>query len=208
MKFIDVTVPLDGSIPLYPGNTPFSVEAIKRLARGESSNVSTIHMSAHAGTHVDAPWHVFDEAPRTESLSLDVLCGPARVIALDTRTCIAAHDLAHYDFTADTRLLLKTRNSTLWESPAFHADYVGMTADAAHLLVERGIKVIGVDYLTVEEFRKPGAPAHRALLGAGMHVIEGLNLLDVEPGIYDMLCLPLAIIGSDGAPARVVLRRL
>jgi len=107
----------------------------------------------------------------------------------------------------DVRVLIKTVNSRFWGSPDFHTDYVGVTESGARHLVEHGIKVVGVDYLSVEEFKPPGAPAHRLLLGAGTIVIEGLNLRDVDPGIYDMYCLPLRVVGSDGAPARVVLRK-
>jgi len=207
MKLIDVSVPLDAQLPTYPHNTPFSLEAIKRIARGDSSNVSTLHMSAHSGTHVDAPRHFFDEGAGTESLPLELLMGRTRVIEVGSRTGVAAEDLAGFDLSDDIRVLIKTHNSQLWGSPEFHTDYVGVTQSGAKHLVDHGIKVVGVDYLTVEVFKNPGAPAHHALLGAGTIVIEGLDLRDVEPGIYDMCCLPLRIVGSDGAPARVVLRR-
>jgi arylformamidase len=207
MKLIDVTVPLDHTLPAYPNNTPFSLEPIKRIARGDSSNVSTLHMSAHTGTHVDAPRHFYDEGPGTEALPLEMLIGRARVIEVTSRTGIAAEDLSGIDLSEDVRLLIKTHNSRLWRSPEFHPDYIGVTESGAKHLVDRGIKVLGVDYLSVEQFRKPGAPAHHVLLGAGTIVIEGLNLLAVEPGIYEMFCLPLRIVGADGAPARVVLRR-
>jgi len=207
MKLIDVSVPLDSNIPTYPGNTPFQVEAIKRLANGDSSNVSSLHMSAHAGTHVDAPRHFFDDGPGTEHLSLELLCGRARVIELTTRKAVTPEDLAHFDLREDVRLLIKTHNSRLWGSPTFHSDYIGVTEPAAKFLVEHGVKLLGVDYLSVETFKTPGGPAHRMLLGAGTIVIEGLNLRDVEPGTYEMFCVPLAIVGADGAPARVVLRR-
>ncbi|PYR09590.1 MAG: cyclase [Acidobacteria bacterium] len=176
MKLIDVSVPLDATLPTYPSNTPFTLEPIKRIARGDSSNVSTIHMSAHAGTHVDAPRHFFDPGTGVEALPLEMLCGRARVVEITSRR-IAADDLAALD-----------------ESGARH-------------LVDHGVKVVGIDYLSVEVFKSPGAPAHHVLLGAGAIVIEGLNLRDVEPGVYDMYCLPLRVVGSDGAPARVVLRR-
>ena len=104
------------------------------------------------------------------------------------------------------RVLIKTQNSRLWGSPEFREDYVGVTESGARHLVDRGVKVVGVDYLSVEVYKAPGKPAHRVLLGAGTIVIEGLNLRDVEPGIYELICLPLRIVGSDGAPARVVLR--
>jgi arylformamidase len=207
MKLLDVSVPLDAALASYPGNTPFSLEPIKRLARGDSSNVSTLHLSAHSGTHVDAPRHFFDRGPGAEGLSLEMLCGRARVIELTTRKAITADDLAQRDLSEDVRVLIKTHNSRLWGSPEFHQDFIGVAESGARYLVEHGIKVVGVDYLSVEAFKTPGAPAHHVLLGGGTIVIEGLNLRDVEPGHYELLCLPLLVVGSDGAPARVVLRR-
>ena len=207
MKLIDVSVPLDATLPTYPHNTPFSLEPIKRLASGDSSNVSALHMSAHCGTHVDAPRHFFDSGPGTEALPLDLLMGRVRVIQVTSRTGIAAEDLANQNFSEDVRILIKTRNSLLWGTPEFRPDYIGVTESGARHLVAHGIKLVGVDYLSVEQFKTPGAPAHHVLLGAGVIVIEGLNLRDVEPGIYDLCCLPLRIVGSDGAPARVVLRK-
>jgi arylformamidase len=140
-------------------------------------------------------------------LPLDMLCGRTRVIEITSRKTVSAEDLAALDLSEDIRVLIKTHNSRLWGDATFHTDYVGMSEPGAKHLVEHGVKVVGIDYLSVEQFRTPGAPAHHVLLGAGTIVIEGLNLRDVEPGIYEMYCLPLAIVGSDGAPARVVLRR-
>jgi len=207
MRLIDVTVPLDAQLPTYPHNTPFTLEPIKRIARGDSSNVSTLHMSAHSGTHVDAPRHFFDRGAGTETLPLEMLLGRTRVIALDTRKGITDADLTPFDLSEDVRVLIKTSNSRLWGSPTFQTGYIGIAESGAKYLVEHGVKLVGVDYLSVEEFRAPGAPAHHILLGAGVIVIEGLNLRDVDPGVYDMYCLPLRIVGCDGAPARVVLRR-
>jgi len=207
MKLIDVSVSIDSNLASYPGNTPFSLEAIKRLARGDSSNVSTLHLSAHAGTHVDAPRHFFDDGGGVEALPLEMLCGRTRVIELTTRRSVTAEDLAPFDLSEDVRLLLKTHNSRLWGTPEFHTDFIGVTEGGARFLVDRGVKVLGVDYLSVEQYKTPGAPAHHVLLGGGTIVIEGLNLRDVDPGIYEMFCLPLPVVGSDGAPARVVLRR-
>jgi len=207
MKLIDVSVPLDAKLPTYPNNTPFSLEPVKRMARGDSSNVSTLHLSAHTGTHVDAPRHFFDDAPGTEALPLEMLIGRTRVIEVASRTGVTAEDLSAVDLSADVRLLIKTRNSLLWGVPDFQRDYVGVMESGANYLVAHGVKVVGVDYLSVEQFKEPGAPAHHVLLGAGTIVIEGLDLRDVEPGVYDMYCLPLRVVGSDGAPARVVLRK-
>lgn len=207
MKLIDISVPIDSRLATYPGNTPFSLDAVKRIANGDSSNVSTIRMSAHAGTHVDAPRHFFDDGVGVEGLPLEMLCGRARVIELTTRRAVTAEDFSGVDLREDVRILLKTHNSRLWGSPEFHTEFIGVSEGAARFLVDRGVKVLGVDYLSVEQYKAPGAPAHHVLLGAGIIVIEGLNLRDVEPGSYEMFCLPLPVVGADGAPARVVLRR-
>jgi len=207
MKLIDLSVPLDQRLPSYPGNAPLDLEPVKRLARGDSSNVSTLRMSAHAGTHVDAPRHFFDDAGGIEALPLDVLCGRARVVEVAATEAITADDLRRVNLSDEVRVLIKTSNSQLWGDPAFHKEYIGVGESAAQYLVERGIKLVGVDYLSVEPFKTPGAPTHHILLGAGTIVVEGLNLRDVEPGVYEMYCLPLPVVGADGAPARVVLRQ-
>jgi arylformamidase len=207
MKLIDVTVPLDANLPSYPGNTPFSLEAIKRIARGDSSNVSSLHMSAHAGTHVDAPRHFIDQASGADAIPLEMLIGRTRVIEVTSRKGIGPDELSAVDLAEDVRVLIKTANSRFWGTPEFHPEYVGVTEAGARYVIDHGIKLLGVDYLSVEEFKKPGAPAHHVLLGGGTIVLEGLNLRDVEPGVYEMFCLPLRIVGADGAPARVVLRQ-
>jgi arylformamidase len=207
MKLIDVSVPLDAKLPTYPRNLPFRLEAVQRIAKGDHSNVSAFHMGAHSGTHVDAPLHFFENGAATDALPLDMLIGRVRIVEVTSRKGVSADDLAGTDLSEEVRVLLKTSNSRLWGSPEFRTDYVGLTESGAKYLVDHGIKVVGIDYLSIEEFRKPGAPAHHLLLGAGVVVIEGLNLRDVEPGVYEMFCLPLAVVGSDGAPARVVLRR-
>lgn len=207
MSLIDVSVPLDITTPTYPGNTPFTIEPMMRTGRGDHANVSSLHMSAHAGTHVDAPWHSLDDGPRTESLSLDVLIGLARVVEIDARGGITAGDLEPFQLAGQERVLLKTANSRLWSSPDFHQDFVGIAESGAKHLVACGVKLVGVDYLSVEVYKAPGAPAHHALLRAGVAIVEGLNLRGVDPGLYDLTCLPLRIVGCDGAPARAVLRR-
>jgi arylformamidase len=157
MKLIDVTVPLDSNIPVYPGNTPFTLEPIKRIARGDSSNVSTLHMSAHAGTHVDAPSHFLDGAPGADALPLELLMGRARVLEVTSHTGIGPNELSGVA-SEDIRVLIKTPNSRLWRSAGFHADYVGVTEEGARFLVGRGVKVLGVDYLSVEQFKSRARP--------------------------------------------------
>jgi arylformamidase len=206
-RFFDVSVPLAAGIPTYPGNPEFELQPVKRIARGDSSNVSRLVMGTHSGTHVDAPLHFFDGTSGTDALALDLLIGRTRVVELPRQGGITAEDLTAADLGEDPRVLLRTPNSSLWQRQGFHPDYTHLTEGSARYLVEQGVRLVGVDYLSVEQFKKPGAPAHRALLSQGVIIIEGLNLTDVEPGTYEMYCLPLRVVGGDGAPARVVLER-
>jgi arylformamidase len=206
-RFLDVSVPLTVAMPTYPGNPPFELQAVKRIAEGASSNVSRLVMGTHCGTHVDAPRHFFDDGAGTDALDLDLLIGRARVVDIPRRGGISADDLAAAGLREDLRVLFRTPNSRLWNGEGFHQDYTHLTESGARYLVEQGVKVVGVDYLSVEEYKKPGAPAHRALLSQGVVIIEGLNLSEAEPGMYELYCLPLRVVGGDGAPARVVLKR-
>lgn len=206
-RLLDVSVSLGPGTPAYPGNPEFEMQPVKRIAEGGSSNVSRLIMGTHTGTHVDAPLHFFDDADPADKLPLDLLIGRARVVDMPRRGGITAGDLAAAGLREDLRVLLKTPNSALWNGTAFKPDYTYLTEDAARYLVAQGVKVVGIDYLSVEQFKKTGAPAHRALLSQGIIVIEGLNLSGAEPGMYEMYCLPLRIAGADGAPARVVLKR-
>lgn len=206
-KLLDVSVRLAAGIPAYPGNPDFELQPVKRIADGASSNVSRLVMGTHTGTHVDAPKHFFDDGLGVDALPLDLLLGRARVVEITKRGGIGATELTEAGLREDIRVLLKTSNSALWNGEGFHQDYTHLTEGGARYLVEQGVKVIGIDYLSVEQFKKAGAPAHRALLSQGVVIIEGLNLSEAEPGMYEMYCLPLRIAGGDGAPARVILKR-
>jgi arylformamidase len=206
-KLIDVTVPLRHGIPTFPGNPEFAFEPIKRIADGGSSNVSRLVLGTHPGTHVDAPKHFIDDGASIEALPLNLLIGRARVVEVDKRGPITADDLAAAGLREDLRVLLRTPNSALWNSSSFHEDYAHLTDGAARYLVAQGVKLVGIDYLSIEQFKKPGAPAHRTLLSNEVIIIEGLNLAEAEAGMYEMYCLPLPVTGGDGAPARVVLKR-
>lgn len=206
-RFFDVSVPLAAGVPTYPGNPPFELQPVKRIASGDSSNVSRLVLGTHAATHVDAPRHFFDDGVGTDGLDLDVLIGRALVVDLPRRGGITAEDLAAAALGGHERVLVKTANSGYWTDQPFRQDYTYLTEGAARYLVEQGVKLVGVDYLSVEEFKKPGAPAHRALLSHSVIIIEGLNLSEIEPGLCELYCLPLRIAGADGAPARVVLKR-
>ncbi|HEX6975129.1 MAG TPA: cyclase family protein [Vicinamibacterales bacterium] len=206
-KLLDVSVALAAGIPAYPGNPEFELQPVKRIAEGGSSNVSRLVMGTHTGTHVDAPLHFFEGAPGIDALPLDLLLGRARVVEIGKRGGIGAEELAAAGLREDIRVLLKTPNSALWNAGGFHEDYTHLTEAGARYLVDQGVKVVGIDYLSVEQFKKAGAPAHRALLSQGVVIIEGLNLAEAEAGMYEMYCLPLRIVGGDGAPARVILKR-
>jgi arylformamidase len=206
-RLVEVSVLLQPGVPTYPGNPEFELQPIKRIADGGSSNVSRLVLGTHTGTHVDAPKHFFDDGTGVDAMSLDLLIGRSRVIDLPHRGGITEEHLAAAGLREDLRVLLRTPNSALWNSNGFHQDYTYLTEGGARYLVDQGVKVVGIDYLSVEQFHKAGAPAHHALLGGGVIVIEGLNLSDADAGQYEMYCLPLRIAGSDGAPARVVLKR-
>ena len=207
LRLLDVSVPLGPGLPAYPGNPEFELQPVKRIADGGSSNVSRLVLGTHTGTHVDAPRHFFDSGEGVDALPMDLLIGRARVVDIQQRGGIGQKELAAAGLREDLRVLLRTPNSALWNGDGFYKDYTHVTEEGARYLVDQGVKVVGIDYLSVEQFKKPGAPAHRALLGAGVVIIEGLNLADAEPGMYEMYCLPLRIAGGDGAPARVVLKR-
>jgi arylformamidase len=206
-RWLDVSVPLATGIPSFPGNPEFELQPVKRIADGASSNVSRLVMGTHTGTHIDAPRHFFDDGAGVDAVAIELLVGRARVVEIGRRGGIGAADLETAGLREDLRVLLKTSNSALWNGTAFRDNYTHLTDGGARYLVEQGVKVIGIDYLSIEQFKKPGGPAHRVLLSQGVVIIEGLNLSDVEPGMYELYCLPLRIAGADGAPARVVLKR-
>lgn len=206
-RFVDVSVQLAPGLATYPGNPEFEITPVHKIADGHGSNNSRLVMGSHTGTHVDAPLHFFDGRPGVDAMSLDLLIGRARVLDLPHRGGITEAHLAAAGLREDVRVLLRTPNSALWNTTdGFHTDYTYLSEGGAKFLVSQGVKVVGVDYLSVEQYNKDGAPAHKALLGNNVIIIEGLNLSEAEPGHYEMYCLPLRV-AADGAPARVVLKR-
>lgn len=205
----DVSVPIWPGLAPFPGNAPPSVSPVLRQDRGDASNVSLLELGSHVGTHVDAPAHVIPGAPGVDAVPLDALVGEALVVACDPLGAhIDAGVLAGLAIPPGTeRLLFRTRNSRHWDHPEapYPTDYVGVTADAAEWLLERGIRLVGTDALSIEPFATPQRPTHRALLGAGVVVVEGLDLRDVPPGRYVLTCLPLRWRDVDGGPARAIL---
>jgi arylformamidase len=205
MKFYDISVPISPAMHVYPGDPAVSVEKTMQIANGDVANVTMLHFGTHTGTHVDAPHHFVDGAMTVDQIPLNLLIGRARVVEV-TSPVISAAALEEFDFTADARVLFKTRNSYLWREPEFVKEFVHLTKEAAAHLVGSGIKVIGIDYLSVEKYGFDQPDVHRTLLSSGAVIIEGLDLSDVEPGDYELICLPMRIKDGDGAPARVVLR--
>jgi arylformamidase len=205
-KIYDLTVPLSSQLPAFPGDPPFLTEPFSRLLDGQACNASRLTLGSHAGTHVDAPYHFVETGARVDELPLEILTGKARVVALPARDAVDRADLEALDLRDDLRVLLKTRMSGQLQRGGFQEDHVYLTGDAAQYLAQAGLKLVGFDYLSLDRFGDASFPAHHALLGAGVVLVEGLDLSDVEPGEYDMACLPLRLGGGDGAPARVVLR--
>jgi len=190
-----------------PGPT---IAPVRRIAKGDSANVSLLSLGDHTGTHVDPPLHFIDGGNTVDQLPLDALLGPCRVIGYDGAGNVSADwlDRAHVPPDA-TRLLFKTSNSDLWRDPLhrYTRDIVAVNASAARWCVARGVRLVGVDYLTIEPQgpEKAGYPTHHTLLGAGVVIVEGLDLRGIAPGPYELVCAPLKIEGGDGAPARVFL---
>lgn len=205
-KIIDVTVPLSAEVPTFPGDPRFQLEFTHQIAAGQPYNVARITVGSHSGTHVDAPYHFLADGATVDQLPLEIMMGKARVVELSVRDRIERADLEALDLRDDIRVLLKTRMSGQLRQPTFQEDFVYLTADGATYLAQAGIKLVGIDYLSVEKFGSADYAAHHALLDAGVVIIEGLDLSEVEPGEYDMTCLPLRIVGADGSPARVILR--
>jgi len=170
--------------------------------------VSAVNMTAHTGTHMDSPMHFFVDGKGIETLPFEATIGPARVIEIRDRGTIKAAELRGHRIRRGERVLFKTYGSAArWRNPEFDKEYVYISPEAAGFLADRGVRTVGIDYLSVGGYKKESAETHRALLGAGIWVIEGLNLDGVKPGRYDLICLPLRLADGEGAPARAVLRR-
>jgi arylformamidase len=206
-EWIDVSVPVRPGMVHWPGDPEVKLERAMSIARGEEANVTRIDMSAHTGTHMDAPLHYFDEDPGIEALPLDIAMGPARVVRIEGEEPIDRGHVEELDLRSGERIVFRTTNSDRpWWDRDFDPAFVHVSLEAAELLGEVGVALVGVDYLSVGGYRSDGAETHRALLGAGVWVVEGLDLSPVEPGEYELICLPVKLVGSDGAPARVLLR--
>lgn len=207
-KWIDATLPIYTNMISWPGDPIVQISEYKEISKGKSSNVSLLRLGSHAGTHIDAPRHFFDNAAAIDTIPADVMVGAARIIEIKDQSVICARELKSKNIRPGQRVIFRTVNSKArWWRKGFCKNFVFLTLPAAEYLVSRRVRLVGIDYLSVGGYCQPDAKAvHRALLSCGIWIIEGLNLTGVIPGRYDMLCLPLKIHQADAAPARVLLR--
>ncbi len=206
-QWIDISVPLRNAMVHWPGDPPVRIKRVKDIARGDSANLSTISMGAHSGTHMDAPLHFMRQAKGIGEMPLDTTIGRARVVEIEDTESIKPGELLRHRIRRGERVLFKTRNSSrLWQTNEFVPDFVFISDEAALFLAERGVRLVGIDYLSVGGFKQGGSYVHKTLLSNGVWIIEGLDLSSVSPGRYDLICLPLKLDQGDGAPARAILR--
>ena len=209
MEFIDITVGIRNDMLVWPGDEPAKIGWESRIAEGAISNVSSIQIGAHVGTHIDMPLHFFDGAPNLDSLDLSVFIGQVTVVEVPEEKCrIDATFLDSLSLVNVTRLLFKTSNSKLWNdsSHSFHPDYVAVEPGAAQWLVEHGCKLVGIDYLSIAPFNDSVTP-HEILLSNNVVILETLDLRDAQPGEYQLICLPLKLESREAAPARAILMK-
>ena len=207
-KIHDVSIPIVAGGVVYPGNPEIRVEYQQAISRGDGANVSTLAFGSHTATHVDAPKHFVDDGQAVDEIPLERLIGPAVLLEFpDSLMSVGRAELEAQAaaLRGHTRVLLRTRNSALLARAEFVRDYTYLAPDGAEYLVGLGVEVVGIDYLSVEQFRSGHHRTHLTLLRRGVVIIEGLSLSAVRPGVYDLVCLPLRIAGIDGAPARAVL---
>ena len=206
MPVVDVSLPLGPRTPHYPGDTPFSRHEQRSVRGGDDMTLSELAMSAHAGTHVDAPSHFLPDGPTVSDLPVDAFSGPALLLDLrGVSHAVGKHHLHAQPLAPGDILLLKTRNSQRWKRGRFFEDYIYLLEEGAQHLVEVDVKAVGIDALSLEGFQVEGFPVHKRLLERGIGIIEGLDLSLAKPGRYWFDCFPLRIAGGDGAPARAVL---
>ena len=205
-RIYDISVPVRSGGLVYPGNPEISIELQQAIAKGAGANVSHISFGSHTGTHVDAAKHFFDDGRTVDEIPLDRLVGPAVLIAMpDDLMSVSAADLEKHNLTGQKRVLIRTRNSGFLLESEFKRDYTFLAPDGAEYLVSIGVELVGVDYLSIEQFHSGHHRTHRTLLEKEVVIVEGLSLAGPPPGEYDFTCLPLRLEGLDGAPARAIL---
>ena len=205
LKWIDVSIPMCDGMTVWPGDPPFSLNAQSRIAAGAGCNVSAVAFSTHTGTHVDAPWHFEEKGKRLHEMDTSVFFGQALLIDASDTGIVRADNLGEGELPS--RVLLKTRNSEYPHDAPFKKDYVAVDRDAAERLVDEGVRLVGVDYLSVAPYKQAGQETHHVLLQADVLVVEGLRLANFSQGTYPFVVLPLPLVDADGAPCRAFIGR-
>jgi arylformamidase len=205
VEIYDISHVLREGMAVWPGDPEYRVRRIMAIQDGGSSNVSAVDMSVHTGTHVDAPLHLNDSGNDAAGVPLDRCIGPARVFSVSVRECIRAADLSTLNWQGVRRVLFKTRSGI--PLGGFDSQFVCFKEDAAEFLIQKEILLVGIDAPSVDAFDTVGLPSHRALLDHGTVILEDIQLGNVSPGDYELICLPLKLAGSDGSPVRAILRR-
>jgi len=205
-RIYDISVPIRSGGLVYPGNPEIEISLQQAVAKGAGANVSFIRFGSHTGTHADAARHFFDDGQTVDAIPLERLIGPALLLSFpDDLRAVGAADLQKHDIKGHTRILLRTRNSALLSQKEFVRDYTFLAPDGAQYLVDQGVELVGIDYLSIEQFQSGHHKTHRTLLEKSVVILEGLDLSVPAAGAYQLICLPLRIEGCDGAPARAVL---
>jgi arylformamidase len=206
-KWIDISVTIKSGMAHWPDNPEIVVGKMLDMEKGDVCNVSTLSMGSHTGTHMDAPLHFIRNGKSLDKMPLEATIGPCRVVEIKDKKAVTLEEIQGVKFKPGERILFKTPNSRRsWKTDNFDEDFVYISREAAAFLAKSKVMTVGIDYLSVGGFRKDGVETHDALLGAGIWVIEGLNLAKIKPGRYELCCLPLKVLNSDGAPARAALR--
>lgn len=207
-QYIDITMPVHDSMTTWPGQPHVSVSRFQDIHKGDESNITVFSMSVHSGTHVDAPKHYFRKGMDISHLPLEAVLGPAKVIEIHDEYVIRPEELEQHNICAGDRILFKTRNSDCeWTTKTFKKDYVHLTTEGAQYLAQKNIRSVGADYICIGG-RNNQKIVHSTLIEANIWIIEGLWMCEANEGVYELICLPLKIIGADGAPARAVLKRI
>ena len=205
-RIYDISVPIRSGGLVYPGNPEIEIALQQAVAKGAGANVSSIRFGSHTGTHADAARHFFDDGQTVDKIPLERLIGPSLLLSFaDDVRSVGAAELRAHDIRGQTRILLRTRNSAFLSQNEFVKDYTYLAPDGAQYLVDQGVELVGIDYLSIEQFHSGHHLTHRTLLERSVVIVEGLDLSVPPPGKYQFICLPLRIEGCDGAPARAVL---
>ena len=207
-RVYDISLPVRQDTVTFPGDPSIHFRDAARLERGDIVNLSAIEMCAHTGTHFDAPWHFLDHGKKSDEIPLSTFVGPVCVADIGGVPAVGRAHLERLALAGVERLLLKTRNSAFLRDPAFRPDFTYLAGDGAEYLASLPLKLVGIDYFSIDQYQCGNYPAHHALLGKGIVIVEAVDLAEVPAGRYELICLPMKLVGLDGGPVRAILREL